>query len=185
MVTADGLVAKVGGPTVKNVSGFDLARLLVGSLGTLALMGDVILRTRPRPAAEGWYRAPEGVDPFALFRALYRPVSLLWDGTTTWTRLEGDAGDLRQQAAEHRLDEVAGPPNLPPCRSSVPPADLRDLTGTFVAEIGVGVVAPGPARCRPAPFAGGGGPPPSAPRPLRPDRSPQPRPRPLRPLTDL
>lgn len=140
VVTADGLVAKVGGPTVKNVSGFDLARLLVGSLGTLALMGDVILRTRPRPAAEGWYRAPEGVDPFALFRALYRPVSLLWDGTTTWTRLEGDAGDLRQQAAEHRLDEVAGPPNLPPCRSSVPPADLRDLTGTFVAEIGVGVV---------------------------------------------
>jgi glycolate oxidase FAD binding subunit len=140
VVTADGLVAKVGGPTVKNVSGFDLARLLVGSLGTLALIGDVILRTRPRPRAEGWFRAADGADPFALFRALYRPVSLLWDGTTTWARLEGDPVDLRQQAAEHALEEVAGPPHLPPHRASVPPGDLRDLTGTFVAEIGVGVV---------------------------------------------
>ena len=32
VVTADGVVAKAGGPTVKNVSGFDLCRLLVGSL---------------------------------------------------------------------------------------------------------------------------------------------------------
>jgi glycolate oxidase FAD binding subunit len=54
--------------------------------------------------------------------------------------LEGDAGDLRRLATEHRLEEVPGPPNLPPHRSSVPPANLRDLTGTFVAEIGVGVV---------------------------------------------
>ena len=151
VVTADGLVGKVGGPTVKNVSGFDLARLLVGSLGTLALVGDVILRTRPRPAAEGWYQAPDGADPFALFRALYRPVSLLWDGTTSWARLEGDAADLRRQAAEHRLEEVAGPPNLPPHRSSVPPANLRDLTGTFVAEIGVGVVHRGEPVTGPSP----------------------------------
>ena len=77
---------------------------------------------------------------------------MLWDGTTTWARLEGDAGDLRQQAADHGLEEVSGPPSLPPHRSSVPPANLRDLTGTFVAEIGVGVVH----RDQPVP-----GPPPS------------------------
>jgi glycolate oxidase FAD binding subunit len=140
VVTAEGQVAKIGGPTVKNVSGFDLARLLVGSLGTLALVGDVILRTRPRPPAAAWFRAPAGADPFALFRALYRPTSLLWDGTTTWAQLEGDATDLGRQAADHHLEEVAGPPPLPAHRSSVPPSTLRDLTGTFVAEIGVGVV---------------------------------------------
>ena len=47
-VSAAGEVVKAGGPTVKNVSGFDLCRLLVGSHGTLGFIGDVILRTRPR-----------------------------------------------------------------------------------------------------------------------------------------
>ena len=48
-VSAAGEIVKGGGPTVKNVSGFDLPRLLVGSRGTLGFLGDVILRTRPRP----------------------------------------------------------------------------------------------------------------------------------------
>ncbi len=38
---------KAGGPTVKNVSGYDLCRLLVGSLGTVGLIGEVILRHAP------------------------------------------------------------------------------------------------------------------------------------------
>ena len=47
-VSAEGTVVKAGGPTVKNVSGFDLCRLLVGSLGTLGVLAEVVLRTRPR-----------------------------------------------------------------------------------------------------------------------------------------
>jgi len=140
VVTAGGEVAKVGGPTVKNVSGFDLARLLVGSVGTLAFLGDVILRTRPRPQAAAWFRAAEGTDPFALFRALYRPTSLLWDGTTTWARLEGHPIDLDGAVALHGLEAVEDPPPLPPYRLSMPPAALRGLDGRFVAEIGVGLV---------------------------------------------
>ena len=140
VVTAEGLVVKVGRPDGQERERLRPCRLLVGSLGTLGFIGDVILRTRPRPPRAGWYRAAAGADPFALFRALYRPASVLWDGTTTWVLLEGHAGDVRQQAAEHGLDEVGGPPSLPPHRHSVPPADLRDLTGAFVAEIGVGVV---------------------------------------------
>ena len=53
-VSAEGAVVKAGGPTVKNVSGFDLPRLLVGSLGTLGLIAEVVLRTRPLPAASRW-----------------------------------------------------------------------------------------------------------------------------------
>ena len=140
VVTAGGEVAKVGGPTVKNVSGFDLARLLVGSMGTLAFVGDVILRTRPRPEAAGWFRAAEGTDPFALFRALYRPVSLLWDGTTTWALLEGHPVDLDGAVVTHGLEPVEGPPRLPPHRLSIPPSALGALDGRFVAEIGVGLV---------------------------------------------
>ncbi len=54
-VSAAGDVVKAGGPTVKNVSGFDLCRLLVGSRGTLGFLGDVILRTRPLPLGEQWF----------------------------------------------------------------------------------------------------------------------------------
>ena len=36
LVRADGTLAQGGGKVVKNVAGFDLPRLLVGSLGTLA-----------------------------------------------------------------------------------------------------------------------------------------------------
>ena len=57
-------IVKAGGPTVKNVSGFDLPRLLVGSRGTLGFLGDVILRTRPAAALEHWYAGT--VDPTEL-----------------------------------------------------------------------------------------------------------------------
>ena len=151
VITADGRQAKAGGPTVKNVSGFDLCRLLVGSLGTLALVGDVILRTRPRPVAAAWFRAQEGADPHELFRALYRPGSLLWDGTSTWVLLEGHPADVAGQAATHRLEPADGPPPLPPHRASLPPSALTALSGDFVAEIGVGLVHLAAPFPRPSP----------------------------------
>ena len=68
-VSAAGEVVKAGGPTVKNVSGFDLCRLLVGSQGTLGFLGEVILRTRPRPAASQWFAAPARRSVAAVRRA--------------------------------------------------------------------------------------------------------------------
>ena len=53
-VSADGRLVTGGGPTVKNVSGYDLPRLFVGSLGTLGLLGEVLLRTDPVPAVSVW-----------------------------------------------------------------------------------------------------------------------------------
>ena len=84
-VSAAGRVVKAGGPTVKNVSGFDLCRLLVGSWGTLGFLGDVILRTRPRARCERWYVGT--LDPAEVLAHLYRPTSVLWDGTQTWVCL--------------------------------------------------------------------------------------------------
>ncbi|MEO5725128.1 MAG: FAD-binding protein [Ilumatobacteraceae bacterium] len=138
-VSAKGDVVKAGGPTVKNVSGFDLCRLLVGSCGTLGFLGEVILRTRPRPATSQWFaRASE--EPLAVFAALYRPVSVLWDGATIFVLLEGHPADVREQAAAARLDEAPGPPQLPVGRSSLSPSAITSLTGRFVAEVGVGIV---------------------------------------------
>jgi glycolate oxidase FAD binding subunit len=51
-VRADGTPAKGGGKVVKNVAGFDVPRLLVGSLGTLALVTTVTVRLHPLPEAE-------------------------------------------------------------------------------------------------------------------------------------
>jgi FAD/FMN-containing dehydrogenase len=150
-VSAAGQVVKAGGPTVKNVSGFDLCRLLVGSRGTLGFFGEVILRTRPRARFEQWYAGP-GDDPWQLVRRLYRPTSVLWDGGTTWVLLEGDARDVRAQAASAGLVAADAPADLPSGgRWSVAPSVLARLRGTgrFVAEIGVGVVHhehPAPAR---------------------------------------
>jgi glycolate oxidase FAD binding subunit len=138
-VSAEGAVVKAGGPTVKNVSGFDLCRLLVGSLGTIGFLGEVCLRCRPRPVRSEWFAAE--TDPFALHRTLHRPVSILWDGTTTWALLEGHPDDVEDQSRAARLAPVEGPPPVPDAgRRSSRPAELRALTGDFVAEIGVGVV---------------------------------------------
>jgi glycolate oxidase FAD binding subunit len=144
-VSADGVVVTGGGPTVKNVSGFDLCRLLVGSLGTIGLLGEVILRTRPLPTASRWLRG-EG-DPFALREALTSPAAILWDGVTTWCCLEGYPADVEAetQVAVRRGvgEEVQGPPPLPPHQRSLRPRELRGLdpeAGAFVAEVGVGTV---------------------------------------------
>lgn len=48
-VTGAGTVARGGGRVVKNVAGFDLARLLTGSWGTLGVITEVTLRLRSRP----------------------------------------------------------------------------------------------------------------------------------------
>lgn len=137
-VSAEGRLVKSGGPVVKNVSGFDLCRLLVGSLGTLGVLAEVVLRVQPRPRAAQWLTA-EGVDPFELRGRLHRPSSILWDGARTWLLLEGHPADV---AVETPPGFVAcdGPPPLPPFRTSLRPSALPSLTGEFVAEVGVGTV---------------------------------------------
>lgn len=140
-VDAAGAVVKAGGPTVKNVSGFDLCRLLVGSWGTLGFLGEVILRTRPIPAHEQWFTST--ADPADLLRRLYRPVSMLWDGTTTRILLAGHPVDVAEQATAAGLEPGDPPDPLPSGgRWSIPPRDLHGLVGTgrFVAEVGVGIV---------------------------------------------
>lgn len=51
MITADGVVARAGGKVIKNVAGYDLAKLLCGSLGTLGLVAELVVRLHPLPAA--------------------------------------------------------------------------------------------------------------------------------------
>lgn len=69
LVLADGTIASAGGKVVKNVAGYDLARLVCGSQGRLALIARVSLRLHPLPKAEQTL-AIETDDAASVVRAL-------------------------------------------------------------------------------------------------------------------
>lgn len=168
-VTSAGTAVRAGAPLVKNVTGYDLCRLLVGSVGTLGFLAEVVLRCHPLPPEERWWVGERGAaDPFAIHAALYRPLAVLWDGHRVWVGLAGRAVDLDDQAgavlAPAGFRPAGGPPTRPgPGRVSLPPAELRELPtrvgldGDWLAEVGVGVVhcgaGPAAALARPAPAA--------------------------------
>lgn len=146
-VSAEGRLVTGGGPTVKNVSGYDLPRLMVGSLGTLGLVSDVILRVNPLPAASLWLSADDA-DVDGVRAAVLRPGAILWNGSTTWVLLEGHRPDVDSSAAQlgrcGSFVETDGPPDLPAHRWSVSPsvasAPDREATGGFVAEVCSGLL---------------------------------------------
>lgn len=51
IIRADGVIARGGGKVVKNVAGFDLPKLMVGSLGTLGMIATATFRLHPLPEA--------------------------------------------------------------------------------------------------------------------------------------
>ena len=52
VVTGDGRVLRLGGRVMKNVAGFDLVKLMVGSRGTLSVVLSASMRLFPRPAED-------------------------------------------------------------------------------------------------------------------------------------
>jgi glycolate oxidase FAD binding subunit len=81
----DGSVARAGSKVIKNVAGYDLAKLMSGAFGTLGLITEVTVRLQPRPTA--WCTAVgRGDDPQALARAA---------GALAHRPLEAEALDLR------------------------------------------------------------------------------------------
>jgi glycolate oxidase FAD binding subunit len=52
LIDGTGQVLDFGGQVMKNVAGYDVSRLLAGSLGTLGLLAEVTLKVLPRPVSE-------------------------------------------------------------------------------------------------------------------------------------
>lgn len=150
-VTGTGAVVKAGGPTVKNVTGYDLVRLLVGSLGTLAVFVQVTLRCRPLPSVAQWWSTASTPDD--VLHNLVRPVAVLADRSRTYLRFEGEAADAAAVRATVgdavEIEGVAPPGETCRGRISVPPGALPavgaalDATGpgiSWVGEWGVGTM---------------------------------------------
>ena len=71
LVLGDGTVCNAGGKVVKNVAGYDLAKLVCGSRGRLALIARVALRLHPLPASASTVVVGTD-DAAAVVRALLR-----------------------------------------------------------------------------------------------------------------
>lgn len=109
-VNGRGEIFKSGGRVVKNVTGYDLSKLMTGSFGTLAVLTEVTLKVLPRPecrvtlVAHG-QPATEGVA--LLSKALASPLDVsaaVWvsehEGTSvTALRLEGFSDSVAERAA--------------------------------------------------------------------------------------
>ncbi len=96
-VTAAGELSKSGGAVVKNVSGFDICRLLVGAHGTLGFMAEFVLRASPVPEASQWFRheLTQGDNlPNHVQEAIHAPGSILCTGSHVFVLLEGHPADV-------------------------------------------------------------------------------------------
>jgi glycolate oxidase FAD binding subunit len=149
LVTGDGRIVRGGGRVVKNVTGYDLPRLAVGSLGALGVIASVCLKLWPQPPAA----ATVTVDD--LERAagvVYRPLALLADHSRSRIYLSGSEAEVEAQ-----LDRLGGQPtpghHWPPAPSGtvqfsmrLPPAHVKagltrlPVTWSYVAQHGVGIV---------------------------------------------
>ena len=83
LVLADGTVARTGGHVIKNVAGYDLAKLVHGAYGTLAVIAEVVLRLHPLPHATATLVLPCPLEEAAEHAALilggpYEPAALEW-----------------------------------------------------------------------------------------------------------
>lgn len=85
----DGSVARAGSQVIKNVAGYDLAKLMSGAFGTLGLLTEVTVRLHPLPSGT-CTAVGRGAEPQAVARAA---------GALAHLPLEADALDVRWDGA--------------------------------------------------------------------------------------
>ena len=100
LMNGQGEVLHFGGQVMKNVAGYDVSRLLTGSLGTLGLLLDVSLKVLPLPFAETTVRLPmdqaEAIKRVNTWGGQPLPVSAsLWQDDLLTVRLSGAEAAVR------------------------------------------------------------------------------------------
>jgi len=106
MIDGRGERLRFGGRVIKNVAGFDVSRLMAGSLGTLGVITEVTLKTVPQPRAELTLRfemdEAKALESMTLWATRSLPLSATaWHGGLLSVRLSGAESAVR--AARERL----------------------------------------------------------------------------------
>ncbi len=96
MVTGDGRRIRAGGRVVKNVTGFDLPRLSVGSFGALGVIAQTCLKLWPRPAEMVTVTVGDGDRALAV---AYRPAAVVESDGTARVFLGGTPAEVEGQVA--------------------------------------------------------------------------------------
>jgi glycolate oxidase FAD binding subunit len=96
LLAADGELLRFGGQVMKNVAGFDVSRLLCGSLGIFGIMTELSIKVLPKPRAEETLRlempAREAIEAFNRWGGQPLPISAAaWHEGAAWLRLSGAA----------------------------------------------------------------------------------------------
>lgn len=161
VVLADGRVIRSGGKVVKNVAGYDLLKLFIGSRDSLGIILEATFKVKPLPEAEAFV-----AKRFASTEEARKFLDAIWDSPLTpnvldlhkldsspdaaLTLVAGFAGtneDVEYQVAaaaelgiseagslEHEATFWSSASNLPVKRMSVLPSDLLSAIGELGAE---------------------------------------------------
>jgi glycolate oxidase FAD binding subunit len=147
-VNGRGEAFKAGGRTVKNVTGFDLPKLIAGSYGTLAVITSVTLKVVPRPASEATLLL-SGLDAGRAMELLMDALATaagvtcaahlpppLAAAPTTALRLEGPPKSVADRLAtlEALLHRSADVSRLDGEQSAAFWAGVRDLTALSLTD---------------------------------------------------
>ena len=151
IATGDGRLVTAGGRTVKGVAGYDLPRMMTGSLGSLGVIVEATLKLWPKPPARAWYRVDgEGERVIAaaecVMATTHRPGAVILTDSSLLVELVGPPEDV----VAPQGFSADGPPTRPVgiglLKLGVPPTQigplsmaLRELDVPFAAQIGVGV----------------------------------------------
>ena len=100
IVTGDGRLVRSGARTVKNVTGYDLHKLIAGSLGTLGVIVQIALKVRPLPHARRTLRFAGGLEiARELVDAVHGATAVLAMSDAVELRLEGWPMEIEEQTA--------------------------------------------------------------------------------------
>jgi glycolate oxidase FAD binding subunit len=132
LIDGRGNVLAFGGQVMKNVAGYDVSRLLAGSLGTLGLIAEASIKVLPRPPAEATLRQrmneERAID--ALNRWAGQPLAIsasAWHDGELCMRLSGSEAAVRAAVAK-----IGGDP-MPAAQAAAFWQGVREQSDGFFA----------------------------------------------------
>lgn len=112
LLDGEGRLLEFGGRVIKNVAGYDVSRLIAGSLGTLGLILEVALKVLPRPAAETTLRfelpQDKALEAMNAWAGQPLPISAsCWQGGMLSVRLSGASSAVAAASGQLGGERIA------------------------------------------------------------------------------